>query len=130
VENSFKKYERLKGKKEIASVFENGRKTMKYPILAFYLLSEKEEKQFIKMGVSVPKKKIKLAVKRNLVKRRIKEAHRLLKQDLNAELQAQGKSLDLMFIYQANTIYTFAEIQDKINCVFQRLLIEIKTNEK
>ena len=58
--------------------------------------------------VSVPKKNFKRAVRRNLLKRRMREAYRLQK-DL---LQATGT--DLMFVYSSQTVLPFAEISSMV----------------
>lgn len=72
--------------------------------------------------VSVPKKLFKRAVKRNLLKRRIRESWRRQKHDLNGQ-----QSVDILFIYPTKEIQTYlqiyaavGEIIDKINRTLEK----------
>ncbi|MBC8395843.1 MAG: ribonuclease P protein component [Flavobacteriales bacterium] len=56
------------------NLFKNGKPCSHKFLRTIYLPSE----SFLKIGISVPKKLVPLAVKRNLIKRRIKEQIRLL----------------------------------------------------
>ena len=75
--------------------------------------------------VSVPKKRFKLAVKRNRVKRLIREAWRLNKHILDAELERKNLSCDVMFLYMTNEIPTLELIQKKLPVIFNFILEEI-----
>ena len=61
--------------------------------------------------VSVPKKFFKRAVKRNLLKRRIREAYRLQKELLVAS------GVDLMFVYSSQEILPFEEIRSQVAAI-------------
>lgn len=72
--------------------------------------------------VSVPKKLFKRAVKRNLLKRRIRESWRRQKHDLNVQ-----QSVDILFIYPKKEMQTYlqiyaavGEIIDKINRTLEK----------
>ena len=71
--------------------------------------------------ISVPRKRFKRAVKRNLVKRRVREAYRKNKQLLTDALVAKNKRLVLAFIWLDNEIHPSAEIEGKV----KRLLFHI-----
>jgi len=66
----------LKNKEDITRVFKKGGSFSYGPVKIFFL-SEPSEPA-LKVGFSVPKKLIPLAVKRNVIKRRLKEQFRLL----------------------------------------------------
>ena len=65
----FKKQNSLKNKKEIELLFKSGSSVSVRFLRTLFLTGGSS----LKIGVSVPKKLIPLAVKRNLIKRRIKE---------------------------------------------------------
>ena len=64
--------------------------------------------------VSVPKRHFKRAVKRNLLKRRIREAYRLQKELLPA-------GFDLMFVFSAAEVADFAVIRDEVAELLKRI---------
>ena len=95
------KDERLSGKKTIALLMEGGRwgtaGCLRYRWMAGNGLP------YNRIMVSVPKRSFKRAVKRNLLKRRIREAYRLQK-----ELLPPGH--DVLFIYTPREVLPFGEI--------------------
>ncbi len=80
------------------------------------ILEEKStgERPVVRMAVSVPRKIFKRAVKRNLLKRRIREAYRLNRSVLTEFLAEKGICLDMIFIYTSREILPYREIEDKI----------------
>ncbi len=98
------KTERLKSRKAIGLLFKEGLSVYKYPILIYFRHNERETQA----GFSVPKKHFKKAVKRNLLKRRMKEGYRLNKHYV-ANLQ-----MDIMIIYTAKKEEPFAKIETSI----------------
>lgn len=99
------KDKRLKSRKSIENLFANGKSLKKYPLRLVYTPIENGANE-IKMGVSVPKKKFKRAVHRNLLKRRIREAFRTNQNQLDPQL-----SFHFMVIYTSPEILSFQEIE-------------------
>jgi ribonuclease P protein component len=77
---TFNKEERLCNKKLIDKLFHNGSSFLCYPFKASWLLLEEPLSFPAQILFSVPKRRYKRAVDRNLIKRRMREAYRLNKQ--------------------------------------------------
>ena len=93
------KSERLCGKKAIAELMERG-KGGSAGCLRYKFLSGTGVSRIL---VSVPKRFFKRAVKRNLLKRRIRESYRLQKDILPVPV-------DVAFFYQAREVLPYSEI--------------------
>ena len=76
---SFSKAEHLCGEKKITRLFAEGNAFIAYPLRIVYLVLPKEDDIPVKVMVSVPKKRFKRAVKRNRLKRLMRESYRLNK---------------------------------------------------
>jgi ribonuclease P protein component len=112
---TLKAEERLKSKKDIENLFEVGRSYFKFPFKLIFIKQENTDGNVpIKFSISVPKKKIKTAVDRNLIKRRTREAYRLNKHNLQENLIQHGYKVSLMFIYLENDVKKFAVIEKSI----------------
>lgn len=76
------KEERLSWKRYIDLLFAKGQSFVAFPLRVVYLAVEEETLAPVSILVSVPKKKFRRAVKRNLIKRQVREAYRVRKYDL------------------------------------------------
>ena len=103
VRNTLPKSERLCGKTAISKLLAKG-KHGSVPGLR-YLCLHGTDAEVNRMMVSVPKKSFKRAVKRNLLKRRIRESWRKQKHMLTVE----GK-LDILFMYAVKEVLSYDEI--------------------
>ncbi len=123
----FKKENKIKSRLEIESLYENGSKLTAFPIKLIYLL-EPESGSKLKSAFAVPKRSFKLAVNRNKIKRRMREAFRLNKGIIEDKFEDR---LLLMFVVQGSESPSFQEIQDKIILLLQRLKErELSVSEK
>lgn len=75
----FPKKEKLKSKKLIEMLFEEGKTLTGFPLKLIYLELEVPVDAKFQTGVAVPKKNFKSAVKRNRIKRLLRETYRLNK---------------------------------------------------
>ena len=133
ISNTFRKREKLCGNKSIDTLFAQGQSFIAYPLRVVYIFDEEADlnKQYASVLISVSKKKFKRAVKRNRVKRLIREAYRLNKQELIRMLISQNKSLDIAFIYLKNELPEYPEIEKAIQKVIFSLSDRIgKQDEK
>ena len=105
---SFPKSERLCGKKAVEALFERGKVFQAGCLRCRCLLREDTEP--CRIVVSVPKRHFKRAVKRNLLKRRIRESYRLQKDLLPAPV-------DIAFLYLDREVLPSADIYAAMTAV-------------
>src|SRR6202789_4717118 len=119
---TFKKEERLCNKKLIDGLFHNGSSFLCYPFKVSWLVIDQSGVYPAQIVFSVSKKRFKKAVDRNLIKRRMREAYRLNKQDcLYATLDSSEKKIILSVGYVAKEIIPF----DMANKKMQKLLVQL-----
>jgi len=115
---TFNKKERLKSKKEIELLFSEGKSVSKYPIRLVYRKTVFEDDVTIKTGVSVSKKHFKSAVKRNRIKRLLRESYRKNKY-IVANTTHQ---FTFMFLYTGKELPEYALIETKIKKILQKFI--------
>ena len=111
--HTLSKEERLCGKTTVAALISSG-KSGSTPHLRF-CWSAGHDTGLNRLMVSVPKKFFKRAVKRNLLKRRLREAYRLQKELLDAT------GIDLMLAYSHPEIADFATLRAEVADILQRI---------
>ena len=120
------KNERLKSRKQIERLFNEGKSFVVTPFRIFYLVNGQwamGNKQYIlQFGVSVSGKNFKKAVDRNRIKRLIKEAWRLQKNEMKEKLQADNKQLNVFFIYTGKEIPEYKFVFDKVKTSIEKLI--------
>ena len=114
VANTLPKQERLCGKKGIESLLAKGKHGNAGAIRYIYTFDNGEDHN--RILISVPKKLFKRAVKRNLLKRRIRESWRRLKNGLGSE-----SGVDILFMYSTKEVLTYPEIYDCISGIVTKL---------
>ena len=71
--------------------------------------------------ISVSKRRFKRAVKRNRVKRQIREVYRKNNQPLLDGLQNKGQRLAIAFIYLSDELVATAELEEKMKTALSRI---------
>ncbi len=114
VSNTLPKKERLCSKTGIAELLAKG----KHGSVAGmrYICRKGTGHDTDRIMISVPKKLFKRAVKRNLLKRRIRESYRKQKHDL----AVQG-GLDVLFMYSTKDILSYEEIYSAIGNIIKKI---------
>ena len=118
---TFNKSERLKSRKLIQSLFSENQNIKIYPFKLVWTSQPNNNKLLLKMGVSATKRLFRLAVTRNLIKRRMRECIRLNKTILTSQLSEKNITLSFMLIYIGKDIVTYNEFDTKIKQMLTRL---------
>lgn len=122
VGNTLPKTERLCGKTSISVLLAKG-KHGNVPGMRFLWL-DKTGNDSNRIMISVPKKLFKRAVKRNLLKRRIRESYRKQKHSL-----AVSCGLDVLFMYSTKEILSYDEIFTAVGHIIDKINKGIKPND-
>jgi ribonuclease P protein component len=124
----FPRQERLKGQKQIERLFLEGNSIYRFPVRLVYLTedisSATEQNDYpLQVGFSVPKRKIKKAVHRNLIKRRMREAYRMRRRSVldAGALSALGLKLQMVFVYQHHEVLDLEPIEKAVVKLLQKL---------
>lgn len=111
--NTLSKEERLCGKTSISALVSDGKWAGTAHLK--YCWAPGRELPFNRMMVSVPKKFFKRAVKRNLLKRRIREAYRL-----NKHILKEGGN-DILFSYNYKEVLDFHTLEAEVSTILSRI---------
>nr|AIF26872.1 hypothetical protein [uncultured bacterium fosmid pJB135F11] len=111
--NTFDKSERLCSKKAIDDLFQGGQRSYAaYPVRVVFRHSDTPENRIL---VSVSKRHFKRAVKRNRVKRQIREAYRLNRNLLSSS------GLDIAFLWLSDDLYPSDIVTEKVKNLLSRI---------
>lgn len=116
----FPKAERLKSRKRIDGLFASGKSVSVFPVRAVYRF-EAAEAGGMQVGVSVSKRFFKKAADRNRIKRLLREAYRLQKADLLAQVKESGQAGCVFFLYTAKEKSDFETVKAAVAKCLQRL---------
>ena len=119
---SFPKSEKLKSLKLFEKLFENGNSLNKFPVKLLWIPVKSENNSPVKVGFAVSSRKIKLAVKRNRIKRLMRESYRLNKQALIDSCIKKEIGLAVVFLFNGNEPISYVETKEKIILLLQRLI--------
>lgn len=131
--------ERIKSRKQIDRLFKGGgAKAMSaYPLRVVFLteLKEEDDSTVAQMMVSVPKRYFKRAVKRNHVKRQVREAYRLNKHILLEALAEDDETdnrrkMSLCFIWTSDQLASTDTVTEKVRNLLTRIAERIAGNNK
>jgi len=118
---TFRKEERLCSRKHLDLLFKNGSSFLLYPFRISYLFVNAPAEVQAQVVINVPKKRYKRAVDRNLLKRRIREAYRLHKQEsLYLNLPESNGLLLFSIQFVGKDKYEFSFMEKKLIAAFKR----------
>lgn len=106
------KDERISLQSRIDFLFTKGDSFIAYPLRVVYTVREmNEDEPLVSILTSVSKRRFKRAVKRNRVKRLIKENFRLQKYAFQEIATLAGKSIDIAFLYIKDELPEYYDIE-------------------
>jgi ribonuclease P protein component len=111
------KKEKLKGKKLIEKLFNEGASLSVFPLRLVYLQVPFNDGSKTKTGVSVSKRNFKKAVTRNRIKRLLREVFRQNKATYFNNITTQYA---FMILYIGKDEPTFNQIETKMNLIFKK----------
>jgi ribonuclease P protein component len=112
------KAERLRSIGAVRRLFDEGTAGFVYPF-RYMVITEQSTQPSVEVLFSVPKRNHKRANKRNLLRRRMKEAYRLNKSLLAAE--DRGVVIDLALIYSSKELLPYKSINNAISRILREV---------
>lgn len=131
------KNERLKSRKQIEQLFKEGKSFAVTPFRVYFMVNSVpiaigrsmiNGRSRLQFGVGVSNKNFKKAVDRNRIKRLIREAWRLQKNELKEKIDSGNQQMNVFFIYTGKELPEFTVIKDKVAVALKKLLDKIDEN--
>ncbi len=112
----------IKNKKQIQKLFNDGSRIKSGTFKTIWTCEKaSEDNSGISIFISVPKRLIGKANKRNLLKRRIKEALRLNLADLKQYAELNNCNIQIGVVYSTDLIVDYKSIESKIILSLQKI---------
>ena len=131
VENStnftYSRAEKLKSQKLFEKLFAEGKSVANFPLRLIYVQAEFKDSVQIKAGVTVSKRNFKSAVKRNRIKRVLREAYRLNK---SIVFNNSKGNYALLILYLGKEMPDSQDIHQKMTGLLEKFIKKIATDEK
>jgi len=122
--NRLYKFEKLCSRTAINGVFAQGSSFIAYPLRVVYEIEPSAESPNAQFLITIPKKKIRTAVGRVLLRRRVRESYRLNRILLRPFLG--DYSINIVFIYLSEKELDYASIDEKMKVALTRLANELE----
>lgn len=119
--NTFHKEERLSGVKVFEDLMKSGSSFFVHPFRIIWMPVKEEQTYPARVAFAVSKRNFKSAVKRNRIKRMLREAYRLHKQELYSGLELKSVKIALLYVYTQKELPVRTEVEGKIILSLQRL---------
>lgn len=120
-EFSLHKAEKLCSQTAIEQLFREGKQIKAYPLRVVYHLKKSEAGAPAQILISIPKKKIRRAVGRVLMRRRIRECFRLNRSLLYPALKTSGQQVQMAFIYLSDELKSYQTLENRVKQILQSI---------
>lgn len=118
-ERSLSRHERLRTLGAIRRLFAEGESGFVYPF-RYLWYAEPDAEPSVEVLFSTPKRYHKRANRRNLTRRRTKEAYRLQKQVLT--LQNREHNIDLALVYSSSEVLPYKKIEHAVRKILETIV--------
>ncbi|HSN61447.1 MAG TPA: ribonuclease P protein component [Ferruginibacter sp.] len=116
----YKKADKLKSRKAIDEIFGKGKSFSGFPLKVIWL--PQNRLAALQAGVGVSSRNFKKATDRNRIKRLMREAYRLQKNDLQQYLEQNNKTMSVFFLYVGKDLPVYELLFEKMGSSIQRLI--------
>ena len=126
---TLRKNEKLRSRTAVNRLFDEGKSLMAFPLRAAYRLREPGENN-VQFLVTIPKKRIRKAVNRVTLRRRVRESYRLTRRELlTPVLEQHCAGVDIAFVYLDSTPAPYSVIQEKMESLLTRIALAVTERE-
>ena len=122
----FKRKSHLKSKLIIDQLFASGKVITEPPFRLVYLEMEHPIEKGVQVLISVPKRRFKLAVSRNKIRRMISEIYRLGSVSFQHQINKENRQISLAIIYIGNRKMNSTQSKEKLELAIQKLAAVLK----
>tara|TARA_R110002051_G_scaffold159564_2_gene231041 strand:- start:57 stop:485 length:429 start_codon:yes stop_codon:yes gene_type:complete len=119
---TYSKTEKLKSRKLFEQLFSEGKSIANYPLRLIYVKTELKEAISIKAGVTVSKRNFKSAVKRNRIKRILRESYRRNK---SIVFNNSNNNYALLFLYLGKEMPNSKDVEKRMIFLLEKFTKKI-----